>query len=176
MAASAEIFCFPPPQCAITTLRIDRGHMIIRAASKDDIPRIIQLARELAEHVRDPDPGSAPAELLDAAFGAGRYCELIVADAPDGVVGFAAFSHRYELHTACRSVWLSDLVVSKAVRGRKIGELLLEAVKTRAVELGARKIVFDVWAHNTSALRFYGRQAASKVQEIDTYEIDLTAI
>lgn len=148
--------------------------MIIRSATESDVTGIVKLARELADHVGDPDPGEETAQLLDAAFGDGKFCELIVAEAAGRIIGFAAFSNRYELHTACRSIWLSDLVVTEKYRDRQVGGRLLEGVKKRAIELGARKVVFDVWQQNTGAFRFYRKQLAVQIQDVDIWEIDLS--
>ncbi len=63
------------------------------------------------------------------------------------------------------SLYIDDLCVDEAVRGKGIGTALYEAVVALAKEMGVRRITLNVWAFNESALAFY-QKCGMKMQRI----------
>ena len=54
-------------------------------------------------------------------------------------------------------LYLDDLCVDEAARGRGIGKLLMQGVRELARERGIEKIELNVWECNETAMRFYER-------------------
>ncbi len=145
--------------------------MRVREATIDDVAQIVSLARMLALAVSDPDPGEDIGDLIEAAFGAERWSYLLVAEQGAALVGFAAYSRRFETHRRARSLWLSDLAVAPGHRGQGTGRALLAALQEKALELGAERIVFDLWVENDAARSFYEALGARRDGEIEVYAL-----
>lgn len=133
----------------------------VRPARVADAGEIAALARALALHVADPDPGDAPGPLLESLFSPDPWGECLVADLAGAVVGFVVFCRRFEAHTGLRSLWIADLAVNANRRGHGIGAALLAAVRQRGRTLGAAAISLEVWTQNHGALRFYRSAGAT---------------
>src|SRR5689334_18487840 len=98
----------------------------IDTATPADIPAIHRLIRELAEFERLLDQVIATEERLrESLFGAKRYAEVLMARLPAGAVGFALFFHNYSTFRAQPGIYLEDLYVQPAHRGRGYGKALL---------------------------------------------------
>jgi ribosomal protein S18 acetylase RimI-like enzyme len=139
--------------------------MSIRRAHSTDAAAIAALARALALHVCDPDPGEDTMSLVATCLSSDPWCECLVAEIEREVVGYASFSRRYDPHTRERSLWLSDLVVALNCRGLGVGHALVRALSARAADLGAGSVCFEVWNENASALRFYDRIGAEVISD-----------
>lgn len=137
----------------------------VRRAHSVDAAAISSLARALALHVCDPDPGEDWSSLVAPCFSDDAWCECLVAEVDGEVVGYASYSRRYDPHARERSLWLSDLVVAPGCRGLGAGHALVRAVSARATELGAGSVSFEVWNENASALRFYDRIGAEVIRD-----------
>jgi ribosomal protein S18 acetylase RimI-like enzyme len=137
----------------------------VRRAEAGDAVAIAALARALALHVSDPDPGEDPSALVATCFSDDAWCECVVAEISGEVVGYASYSRRYDPHARERTLWLSDLAVADRHRGLGLGRALIDAVARRAAELGAGAVAFEVWNENASALSFYDRIGAEHLSD-----------
>ncbi|MBW4707963.1 GNAT family N-acetyltransferase [Roseobacter sp. YSTF-M11] len=146
--------------------------MHLRDVEKKDHAQILALARQLALHVDDPPPDFPAPQFLDELFGESPSCAMLVVEDAGRLVGFAAFGRRFDVHTACPSIFLSDLVVDADMRGKGIGKRLLEGVREHARRTGAQKIYFELWERNDSARRFYAAQGALRVEDVAVCALD----
>lgn len=149
--------------------------MHVRTARDGDVTAIAQLSRELAGHVADPDPGPDIGELIELGFGDCRWFDCLVAEIDSEVVGFALYCKRFEAHTRSRKLWLGDLVVTKRHRSRGVGEMLINALRQRAIELGCDGIVLELWAENSMARAFYGKAGAKLDAELEVHLLPTNA-
>ncbi|HLH95129.1 MAG TPA: GNAT family N-acetyltransferase [Xanthobacteraceae bacterium] len=149
--------------------------MRIRQASPDDMSAIVDLSRELAAHVEDPDPGSDMSLLLNYGFGTDRWFDCLVAEDDGRVVGFALFCRRFEAHTREKRLWLGDLCVAGDRRGRGIGRALVTAVQTHAAELGCAAVDLEIARGNHTARVFYERLGAVISDAIELWRLPVRA-
>ncbi len=138
----------------------------IRRARASDLPQLAGLARHLAAHVGDADPGLDTQALLECGFGADPWFECLVALADERVVGFALYGRRFEAHTRSRGLFLADLCIEPECRGSGLGRRLLEAVQARAAELACTVIHFELARGNRSAQAFYARLGATPQEAV----------
>jgi GNAT superfamily N-acetyltransferase len=136
------------------------GTSSIRDASIDDVPVVLALVRELAAYEREPDAVVATEDHVRAAlFGPSPAVHCLVAedDVGDGpeVVGFAMWFRNYSTWTGRHGVYLEDLFVRPAARGRGHGRALLAALARTAVERGYPRVEWSVLDWNVDAQRFY---------------------
>ncbi len=128
----------------------------VRLATEADAPLLLAFIRELAEYEKLTDEVSATEEQLRATlFGPRPFAEALLACADDESVGFALFFHNYSTFLARPGLYLEDLYVRPAFRGRGIGKMLLTTVARLAVERGCGRYEWTVLDWNTPSIRFY---------------------
>lgn len=76
-------------------------------------------------------------------------------DAPPA--GVAQLRYRYGVWMAAEDCWLEDVYVREEVRGRGLGDALVEAALRRARRRRCRRVELDVDEDNIDALRLYER-------------------
>ena len=134
----------------------------IRAAELRDVTAIVQLIRELADfeqltHLLQV----TPEKLRPHLFGERAVVEALVAESQGEVVGFAVFFTNFSTFLAQPGLYLEDLYVQPAHRGRGVGEALLSRVGRLAVERDYGRFEWSVLDWNANAIRFYEKMGAT---------------
>src|ERR1700754_2522034 len=109
--------------------------LYVRSATRDDVPVLLSLIRELAEfekllHVVEADEAGLAEEL----FGEPRVAEALIAELSGEVVGFALFFHNFSTFVGRKGLYLEDLYVRPHARRRGVGRALITFVAKIAVE------------------------------------------
>src|SRR5690242_18193500 len=114
---------------------------MIRPATREDTPAIARLIRALAEYERLSHAVTLDEGLLhEHLFGPRPYDESLLAEEAGEVVGFALFFHNYSTFVVKPGLYLEDLFVEPAHRGKGHGKALLRAVARLAVERGCGRL------------------------------------
>jgi GNAT superfamily N-acetyltransferase len=146
----------------MNTVRIER-------ATERDIPIILQMIRDLAEYERMSDEVVAtPEGIRESLFGPRPEAEVIIASADGRPAGFALFFHNYSTFLGRRGLYLEDLFVKPAFRGRGIGKRLLAELARIAVDRGCGRFEWTVLDWNEPAIGFYKSLGA---QSMDAWKI-----
>jgi GNAT superfamily N-acetyltransferase len=129
----------------------------IRLATAADVPTILELIRGLAEYEKLlHEVVATEADLHRTLFGPARYAEVLIAeDAGGAAIGFALFFHNYSTFLGRPGIYLEDLFVRPAARGKGVGKALMIAVARLAVERGCGRFEWAVLDWNVDAIRFY---------------------
>ncbi len=133
----------------------------IREAVKQDTAVILALITELAEYENLAHEVTATeGQLEEALFGAIPFAEVVIAEYAGESVGYALYFHNFSTFLGRPGIYLEDLFVRPASRGKGIGRALLvylaELAKKR--NCGRReRIVLD---SNHPALELYSTQKA----------------
>ncbi len=130
----------------------------IRPATPDDVADVHRLVVALAEYERAPDEvRSTPEHFRRALFpDHGRpttFCH--VAEVDGEVVGIAVWYLTFSTWTGVNGIWLEDLFVDPAHRGRGLGQGLLRALAGECVERGFQRLEWWVLDWNTPSIEFY---------------------
>ena len=129
---------------------------MIRPATPADVPTIARLIGALAEYERLSHEVILDERDLSAhLFGPRPYCECLVAEDAGTPVGFALFFHNYSTFLARPGVYLEDLFVLPAYRGRGYGKGLFLAVARLAAARGCVRFEWAVLDWNEPAIGFY---------------------
>ncbi len=138
----------------------------IRPATERDVPLILSFIRQLAEYERLLDAVKATEETLRSTlFGAKPVGEVLIADDGGTPVGFALFFQNYSTFLAQPGLYLEDLFVIPAARGRGVGRLLLEHLAQTALDRGYGRVEWAVLDWNAPAIGFYRRIGAVPMQD-----------
>ncbi|KAF1697184.1 N-acetyltransferase [Pseudoxanthomonas koreensis] len=130
--------------------------MRLRAATPDDIPLVLALVAELADYERLPHEAVATADDMHAAlFGPRPAAEVVIAECDGTPAGFALFFVSFSTFLGKPGLYLEDLFVRPAFRGRGAGKRLMVHLARLALERGYGRFEWSVLDWNTPAIDFY---------------------
>ena len=138
----------------------------VRRAERKDMPKIIDLLVQvdMVHHVGRPDLFKGPAtkyteEQLMGIIGNDQTPIFVCVDDKDYVLGYAfCILKQYvndNILTDIKTLYIDDLCVDEACRGKHIGTALYAYVKDFAKSIGADSLTLNVWEGNDSAKAFY---------------------
>ena len=146
-------------------------------ATLDDVPAILSLIRELAEYEKLLDRCIATeAKLRETLFGPRRYAEVLMGRLNGSEVGYALFFHSYSTFLAQPGIYLEDVYVQPAARGRGVGKALLREVARVARDHNCGRIEWSVLNWNKPSIDFYVSLGAVPMDEWTTYRLDEAGI
>jgi GNAT superfamily N-acetyltransferase len=144
----------------------------VRPAVPADVPTIARLIRELAEYERLAHAVVlTERDLHDHLFGPRRYAEVLIAEDDRRPVGFALFFHNYSTFLAKPGIYLEDLFVEPAYRGRGHGKALLAVLAKLTVERGCGRLEWAVLDWNEPSIGFYKSLGATAMDEWTVYRL-----
>jgi GNAT superfamily N-acetyltransferase len=134
----------------------------IRKAVEADCQAIMQLVQELAVYEKEPSAVTVTMEhFIESGFGEKPVWEAFVASplpSPLGgegdVVGFALYYTRYSTWKGQR-MYLEDLLVTDAMRGKGVGKLLFDSLIEECKAKKYSGLVWQVLDWNEPAINFY---------------------
>jgi GNAT superfamily N-acetyltransferase len=129
--------------------------IIIRRAVKQDCPRLLELIYELAVYEKAPQEVTVtPEHFAESGFGAKPIWWCFVAEADGVIQGFALYYIRYSTWKG-QAMYLEDILVTEAMRGKGAGKLLLDRLIEEAKEKKFTRIIWQVLEWNEPAINFY---------------------
>jgi GNAT superfamily N-acetyltransferase len=138
----------------------------IRLAGRSDVSTILALIRELAEYERAPDEVvTTEDQLRENLFGAHPAAEVLIGEEAGEPVSFALFFHNFSTWMGRRGLYLEDLFVRPAVRGRGYGRALLVRLAQLARERECGRMEWAVLDWNEPAIQFYRKLGARPNEE-----------
>ncbi|MCZ2394859.1 MAG: GNAT family N-acetyltransferase [Chitinophagales bacterium] len=135
------------------TKEIDLVH--IRIATKQDLPAVYQLIKELAIYENEPhEPTNSLKDFVADGSGEEPRYRVIIAEKEHEIIGIALYYLGYSTWKG-NMVYLDDLIVKEAYRRNGIGELLFKALIAATCEHGANQLRWHVLNWNEPAIEFY---------------------
>lgn len=133
----------------------------IRPAQPQDVVHIHAMIVELAVFEKLEHMVVATEALLhEGLFGAHPSCEAIVGEENGEVVTFALFFHNFSTFLTKKGLYLEDLYVKQAHRGKGYGTQMLQRLAQMAVERGCGRFEWSVLDWNEPAIQFYKAMGA----------------
>ena len=128
----------------------------IRPATPNDVPTVAFLIRALSQYEKLEHEVTMTEDRLRATmFGPRPYAEALLAEDDGKPVGFALFFHNYSTFLGRPGIYLEDLFVRQAMRGRGIGKALLARLARIARERGCGRVEWAVLDWNAPSIAFY---------------------
>lgn len=147
------------------------------AAEPADVPILLRFIRELAEYERLAHEVTADEAVLSTTlFGEHRYAEALVARWEGEPVGFALWFHNYSTFVGRPGLYLEDLYVRPAMRGRGIGKAILVHLARLAVKRGCGRFEWAVLDWNELSIAFYRSLNAMPMEEWTVYRLSGDAL
>ena len=142
------------------------GALTIRAVRPGEAGLVLSLVRELAVYEKLLHEVDATEAMMDAAlFGPQprTFCDLAFLD--DAPVGLALWFLNFSSFRGRNGIYLEDIFVRPAYRGRGIGKALLQRLAQRCVAEGWTRLEWAVLDWNTPAIDFYKAHGAVLMDE-----------
>ncbi len=137
----------------------------IRPAVAADMPRVLNLIKELATFEKEPDAVVVTVdELIQGLQGDPAQFTCFVGLINDKIEGMALCYPRFSTW-AGKTIHLEDLIVSKSHRGKGLGKKLYNRVLKHAHDLKVRRVEWVVLDWNRSAIEFYERSGAVMIKD-----------
>ena len=138
----------------------------VRFATREDLPVIVSLIRELAVYEKLEHLATATPERLEPQlFGDGSVIECLVGEQDGEAVGFALFFHNFSTFLCKKGLYLEDLFVRPSARGTGMGKLLLQRLAQIAVERDCGRFEWSVLDWNVDAQAFYAKMGATMLPD-----------
>jgi GNAT superfamily N-acetyltransferase len=147
------------------------GGPVVRATRPGDEGTILGLIRELAEfEALLHEVRATEADIRRDGFGAQPRFECLLAELDGDPVGFALFFHNYSTFEGRAGLYLEDVYVRPAARGRGVGRALMRALARTAVERGCARFELSV-LHWNPARSFYGELGFTQMADWLPYRL-----
>ena len=141
-------------------------NMQVRRAEIKDIPGILDLLVQvdMVHHNGRPDIFKGPAtkyneEELKKIIADDETPVFVCTDENDRVLGHAFCINKQEkdnsVLTDIRTLYIDDICVDEAARGKHVGKTIFEHVLDHAKANGFYNITLNVWSCNPGAIKFY---------------------
>ena len=148
----------------------------IRKAKKEDMSRVHELIMELAVYEKLPQEVEVNQnDLVNDGFGENPLFHCFVAEVNSKVEGMAIIYNRYSTWKG-KTVHLEDLIVTKNMRNKGIGALLLDKVILFGKEMNVKRISWEVIDWNKKAIKFYERKGAKLISDWNIIHLNNEAI
>ncbi len=138
----------------------------IRAARRDDSALIFALVRELADYEKLSDDVDATEDAISAAlFSEAPRLHCDIAEWGDEPAGFAVWFLNFSTFRGRHGIYVEDIFVRPAWRGRGIGKALMAQLARRCVERGYARCEWAVLDWNAPSIAFYKSIGAQVLDE-----------
>ncbi len=132
-----------------------RREVHIREGRKEDLPRVLELIRELAEYERAPHEVTNTIERMENdGFGPHPVFGFFVAENRQGIIGISLYYWRYSTWKGKR-LYLEDIIVTEKERGTGVGSQLFERTIAFGLEQQCSGMMWQVLEWNKPAINFY---------------------
>ena len=142
-----------------------------RYATEQDVALILEFIRALAEYEKMSDQVVANEQLLLEWIFEKKIAEVIFAMEEGKEVGFALFFHNFSTFVGRGGIYLEDLFVKPAHRGRGHGKGLIRELARIAVERGCGRMEWCCLNWNQPSIDFYRSIGAVSMNEWTTYRL-----
>lgn len=146
-------------------------------AEPKDIPLVLAFIRKLAEYERLSHEVVADETTLHAAlFGQHPAAEVVLLYLGEEPAGYAVYFQTFSTFSGRKGIYLEDLFVEPAFRGRGIGAALLTYLASLAKQRGCARLSWAVLDWNQPAIDFYRKLGGIPVDDWIVYELSGPAL
>jgi GNAT superfamily N-acetyltransferase len=158
----------------------DTSRVTVRKAERQDASTLLQLVDGLAHYEKLAPPDAAAKErLVNDMFATPPRIEAFLAEFEGQTAGYALAFETYSSFLALPTLYLEDIFVLPAFRGKQIGYELFTKLVDEALARGCGRMEWAVLDWNRLAIEFYKRLGATHMSQWQTFRLarnDMEAI
>jgi len=150
---------------------------VIRFARKEDSPRIHTLIKDLALYEKAPLEAKATLEQIDESLFSDdphAFCHVVEVDGT--VVGISIWFLNYSTWLGKPGIYLEDLYIDPAYRGKGFGLALLKELAKICIERDYERLQWWVLDWNEPSIEFYKSLGAEAMDEWTVYRVSGDAL
>jgi GNAT superfamily N-acetyltransferase len=150
---------------------------VIRFARKEDSPRIHTLIKDLALYEKAPLEAKATLEQIDESLFSDdphAFCHVVEVDGT--VVGISIWFLNYSTWLGKPGIYLEDLYIDPAYRGKGFGLALLKELAKICIERNYERLQWWVLDWNEPSIEFYKSLGAEAMDEWTVYRVSGDAL
>ena len=149
----------------------------IRPAMEEDAAVILSLIKELAEYEHlSHEVVATENDIRKTLFGERPFAETLIGEYEGLPISFALFFHNFSTFVGKPGIYLEDLYVQPAHRGKGFGSKMLAHIAALARERDCGRFEWSVLNWNTPAIRTYENLDASPMKEWILYRLSGEAL
>jgi len=135
-----------------------QGPVVLRTARVDDAgilhAAVLRMAEDLGQRLRVT---STADDFVRMGLGSGAGFDALIAEIDAAFAGMCIFFPSYSTWIGAPGVYVQDIYIEPAFRGKGVGERLLARVAAMSGDRGGAYMRLSVDAANVGAQAFYGR-------------------
>ena len=143
----------------------------IRIAKEEDTSLILKFIKELADYEKLLSEVVATEEVLRESLFKRNMAEVIIGELNGKPIGFALFFHNFSTFLGKPGIYLEDLYVKPAFRGRDFGKQMLGYLATLCEERECGRLEWWCLDWNKSSFEFYKKLGAESMDEWTTFRV-----
>ena len=150
---------------------------MIRYAVHEDAPRILHLIKDLAEYEKAPLEAKATLEQINESLFSDNphaFCHVVEVDGT--VVGISIWFLNYSTWIGKPGIYLEDLYIDPAYRGKGLGLALLKELAKICLERDYERLQWWVLDWNEPSIEFYKSLGAEAMDEWTVYRVSGDAL
>ena len=147
------------------------GNVTVRNAERQDVPVSLQFIKELADYEKMLDEVVADEDTLETWIFDKQKAEVIFALEDGNEIGFALFFHNFSTFLGRSGIYLEDLYIKPAFRGKGYGKAILKKLASIAVERGCGRLEWWCLDWNKPSIDFYLSLGAEPMSDWTVYRI-----
>jgi GNAT superfamily N-acetyltransferase len=137
----------------------------IRDAAPADVPVIARFVRDLARYEKlEHEVVATPESFQAALFGPRSNLFGLIAEVDGTPAGFALCFYNFSTFVGRRGIYLEDLYVDPAYRGKGIGKAIFHHLARKAVNENCGRVEWAVLDWNEPAIKFYESLGATPMK------------
>ena len=143
-----------------------------RPAVEEDIPLLLYYVKEYANYEKLGQPVSADEETLREFLFRRKTAEAVIGEADGQPVGYALYFHNFSTCMGRAGLYLEDLYIHPAYRGRGYGRLFLRRIAQLTLERGCRRLEWCCLDWKKSSVHFYKEIGARPMEGWTIFRLD----
>lgn len=146
--------------------------LIIRDALKEDAALVLEFIKGIAAYEKLLDEVEATVENIEHSIFDNKDAHVVFAYEGQVPVAFALFFYNYSTFKGRKGLYLEDLFVKEAYRGKGIGHKVFDYLKAKAKEEACGRMEWVCLNWNQKAIDFYLEKGAKPLGEWTTFRLD----
>ncbi len=144
----------------------------VRKATRDDVPRILDMIKALAEYEKLRDEVVATEETLEEWIFDKKMATVLLADYEGEPAAFALYFTNFSTFMGRAGLYLEDLFVKEEYRGKGIGGTILKMLAKIAKDEGYGRFEWICLDWNKPSIDYYLDIGAIAMDEWTVYRMD----
>lgn len=136
----------------------------VRDSTESDVPLLLVFFRSMAAF-EELTISATEESVRTALFGEARAAHALLAFVDHRPIGYAVYFFTFSTTIGKRGLWLEDLFIEPAFRGRGIGQALMAYLADIATKNQCGRFEWSALDWNQSAIRFYERLGATVLKD-----------